>query len=67
MNHKYKINDKIKKTIKYFAFFLIIIIILNYIPCREISIQDILKISMITTITFASLDLCSPSLTLINN
>lgn len=59
-------NDSIKKILKYFIYFMIIYIILLYVPCNTISSKDLYIISMLGTISFSLLDILSPSITIIN-
>ncbi len=59
--------NKIKKLLKYILLSFIIFVSLRYIPQNKIDITDILKISSVSAISFAILDIISPSVTIKNN
>ena len=54
------------KIIKYIIFALIISVSLKYIPSQNIDTNDIVIVSCISSITFASIDMLSPSIKVIN-
>jgi uncharacterized MnhB-related membrane protein len=54
------------KIIKYIIFALIISVSLKYIPSQNIDTNDIVIVSCISSITFASMDMLSPSIKVIN-
>jgi hypothetical protein len=54
------------KIIKYIIFALIISLSLKYIPSQNIETNDIVIVSCISSITFASMDMLSPSIKIIN-
>ncbi len=54
------------KIIKYIIFALIISLSLKYIPSQNIDTNDIIMVSCISSITFASMDMLSPSIKIIN-
>jgi len=56
-------NNNIK-TIKYLLFTIIIIIIVRYIPKKKIKTNESIIIGFISTITFAIIDMLSPSISI---
>jgi len=59
--------NKIKKLLKYILLSFIIFVSLRYIPQNKLNVTDVLKISSIGAISFAILDIISPSVTIKNN
>lgn len=55
-------NERIKKAIKYVIQLVAIILAAKYIPSTKLSLRDITVIAMIGAITFAIVDIYSPSL-----
>jgi hypothetical protein len=54
------------KIIKYIIFALIISVSIKYIPSQNIDTNDIVMVSCISSITFASMDMLSPSIKVTN-
>ena len=63
MNNNFIVNDSDykKKIIKYLLFSLIIYISILYIPANKINNTDIITISAISSISYAIIDMISPS------
>jgi len=59
--------NKIKKLLKYILLSFIIFVSLRYIPQNKLNIGETLKISSIGGISFAILDVISPSVSIQNN
>ena len=60
------IIEKLKRIIKYILMGFISFISLRYIPKETMNIEDVIKISAISSISFAVLDMISPSIKVIN-
>ena len=65
MYKKYNKNIYIK-IIKYFIIVLIINLSLNYLPDNNINTYDMIIISCISSISYAIIDMLSPSIKIIN-
>ncbi len=55
-------KEKSKRIIKYILIGLVMIVSLRYIPSQLLDMYDLLTISSIASITFAILDMISPSI-----
>lgn len=57
---------KIKKMLKYIIMFIIIYLAIKYISSTKINNYEMLMISAVSSITFAILDIISPSIKMNN-
>ena len=57
-------SEKIKRLVKYIIQCLVVVIAARYIPTYKIKTKDILMIGMVSSITFAILDLYAPIINL---
>ena len=55
-------KEKSKRIIKYILIGLVMIVSLRYIPSQLLDMYDLLTISAIASITFAIIDMISPSI-----
>jgi|UniRef100_A0A6C0ITJ8 hypothetical protein len=58
--------EKIKRIIKYILMGFIILVAVRYIPNQPINTKEIIMIGLISSISFAMLDMVSPSIKVIN-
>jgi hypothetical protein len=58
--------EKIKRLIKYILMGFIILVAVRYIPNQPINTKEIIMIGLISSISFAMLDMVSPSIKVIN-
>jgi hypothetical protein len=68
LNKKSNLNklEKIKRIIKYILMGFIILVAVRYIPNQPINTKEIIMIGLISSISFAMLDMVSPSIKVLN-
>ena len=68
INKTSKLNklEKSKRIIKYILMGFIILVAVRYIPNQPINTKEIIIIGLISSISFAMLDMVSPSIKVIN-
>jgi hypothetical protein len=68
LNKKCNLNklEKSKRIIKYILMGFIILVAVRYIPNQPINTKEIIMIGLISSISFAMLDMVSPSIKVLN-
>ncbi len=68
LNKKSNLNklEKSKRIIKYILMGFIILVAVRYIPNQPINTKEIIMIGLISSISFAMLDMVSPSIKVLN-
>ena len=65
-NSKLNTLEKSKRIIKYILMGFIILVAVRYIPNQPINTKEIIMIGLISSISFAMLDMVSPSIKVLN-